>query len=218
MRSKIILTAFMAAAATSALLASAPAEAQERARGARFNFAPNYFRAEQPRVPNDYAAPSIKAGAVPAKSSFLLGGDPDLLAKAPAPPPMPTRPAVPQVTGRAFVPNTSFHPSFGQPIQALQAGAPVPLAQSMPAQIAPARASAPAAKSQPARRVARSSAPRHHASRAVSGKLITAKNPTGLSAPATYGNVGYIPGGHLPARSGYGTSVNTDVHGRIVKH
>lgn len=215
MTSKLILLSIIAAAATAASLAPS-AHAQEK-RGARFSFAPNYFKTEQPRVPNDYAAPSVKAGAVPRSSNFLLGGDPEVLRRPPAPPAthVAAVPAAPQVTGRAFVPNTNFHPSFGQPIQALQAGVPLPMAQSAPQAAAPVRAAAPQAKA-PVHKVAKSAPSRHHVARAVTGKLKTPIHPTGQAAsPATYGNIGYIPGGHLPARSGYGTSVKTDVHGVI---
>ena len=208
MTSRFFLASMITVAAAGLLCQSA--QAQERP-GARFKFAPNVYKIEQARVPSDVDGPRmVKQGAMPRSSSFL-GVDPGYL----------TRPQVaavpvaqPQVSAKAFVPNTSFMPSFGQPIntQALQAGGPIAMAPSMP--------KAPVAA--PARPVHTAKRPvsRQHIAKAVSGKLVKPSHTPAQSAtPATYGNnVGYVPGGFVPVQSGYGASTRADVHGRIIRH
>jgi hypothetical protein len=187
--------------------------------GARFEFAKNVWRNEQARMPKDYDAPHlVKQGSVP--SSSMLGLDPGMLNSRPQPlPQVAARPAVPSVSAKAFVPNTNFNSNFGQPIAPLNAGAPMQMAALPPASVP--QMAAPNA--------ARTAAPVHHSrgvshhphstSTAVSGKLKTPIHPTGASAtPASYGNgFGYVPGEHLPAVSGSGTSSSANVHGRIIK-
>jgi hypothetical protein len=187
--------------------------------GARFEFAKNVWKNEQARVPKDVEAPHmVKQGSVP--SSNMLGLDPGMLASRPAPlPQVAARPAVPSVSAKAFVPNTNFNPTFGQPIAPLNAGAPMQMAALPPASVP--QMAAPNA--------ARTAAPVHHSRgpshphsthrTAVSGVLKTPIHPTGATAtPASYGNgFGYVPGEHLPAVSGSGTNSSANVHGRIIK-
>ena len=190
------------------------ANAQAKERGARWSFAPNVYRVEQPRLPQGYGAPSVQQGSMPRSSSFL-GLEPGMLNRPPAPvPQVAARPAMPQVTGRAFVPTTAFNPSFGQPVQPMSAGAPIQMAQLPPA-VGPGTSTAPAVRqAAPAHRpVARS----HNAH--VSGKLLTPHKHVGQSASpavASY-STGYMPGGSLPSSSS-GNSVRTAVNGRILKH
>lgn len=199
-------------------LLGAPAQAQEK-RGARFDFAPNYFKTEQPRVPSFAEGPSkVKQGAMPRSSGFL-GLDPQMLSSRPQPlPQVAARPAVPSVSSRAFIPKTAFQSSFGQPVQPLQAGQPIAMTPNAPVRM-PQMAAPTAARIAAAPRHPRSSGhrPAHSIATSVAGKL---KTPTHTTPEmATYGpNVGYVPGEHLPAvQTGSGTSSRADVHGRIIK-
>ncbi|MBX9690331.1 MAG: hypothetical protein K2X27_26695 [Candidatus Obscuribacterales bacterium] len=220
MKTRFFFLAILAAVSSITLIDAQSAQAQEaRApRGARFDFAPNRFKVEQPNLPRGYDAPStVKAGAMPRSSNFL-GVDPSMLASRPAPVQAPAPVPVTQVSHKLFVPNTAFHPSFGQPVQPMQAGAPMQMA-ALPKPVAaiPQVAAPTVVKSAAPVHAAKRSVPaRHHVSTGVSGKLRTPIHPTGQTAsPASYGNnVGYVPGGYLPAQSGYGT--RADVHGRIM--
>lgn len=223
MKSRFFILSTLALAAIGLVDAQA-AQAQE-SRGARYSFAKNVWKMEQPRVPSEVDTPhAVRQGAMPRSSSFL-GVDPGMLSR-PAAPQIATQPAIntQQVSHKLFVPNTSFQPSFGKPVQPLQAGAPLPMnVASLPAPVAnmPQSAAPTVVKTASAPAHKRSGSPRHH-STAVSGVLKTPHHPTGSSASpatATYGNnVGYVPGGYLPAHSSSGYSANTNVQGRIVHH
>lgn len=216
MKSRFLLLSVLSIAALVTVDAQ-EANAQAKEGGARWKFAPNIYRVEQPRLPQGYGAPSVQQGAMPRSSSFL-GLEPGMLNRPPAPAPVPqvaARPAMPQVTGRAFVPTTAFNPSFGQPVQPMSAGAPIQMAQLPPA-VGPGTSTAPAVRqAAPAHRpVARS----HNAH--VSGKLLTPHKHVGQSASpavASYSS-GYMPGGSLPSHSSSGNSVSTNVNGRIIRH
>ncbi len=228
MKKRFFLVSILTAAAASALFVQqADAQEQRGSRGARWTFAPNIYKIEQPRIPQGYEAPSkVRQGAVPQSASFL-GVDPGMLNSRPAPiaprQQVAARPASPQVTGKAFVPNTSFHPSFGQPVQPLQAGAPMHMATLPPAVAPVPQAAAPAAARPAASPVHKATKPAsrpYHATRTVSGVLKKPSKTAGQSASpavATYSS-GYMPGGHLPAQSGAGSSVKTAVNGRIIRH
>lgn len=220
MKSRFYLLSILSMAA---LVISAPAaNAQAKERGARWSFAPNIYKVEQPRLPQGYDAPStVRSGAMPQSSNFL-GVDPGMLNSRPPSPvsQVAARPAAPQVTGRAFVPNTAFKPSFGQPIQPLNAGAPIQMAHVPPSAHIPQMAAPTAARPAAPAHYARRPVARPHSTRAVSGRLVTPKKSVGQTASpiaATY-STGYVPGGYLPAHSGSGNGVNTNVHGRIIKH
>lgn len=215
MRRQIIPTVL---AVITTLVAGAAAQAQE-SRGSRFSYAPNYWKAEEPRVPRAMqpAAHAVRAGAVPSQS--MLGLDPHMLAPTPAAAPqVAARPAMTQVTPNVFVPRTqpSFKSDFGkpvstQPMQIAQLPQPAAAPIAAPAQAKPAQA-APVAK------VARHSGGRRRpVSTAVSGQLRRPSNSVGqMAAPATYGNnVGYVPGGSVHSSSG-GAGSGT-VTGRIVR-
>ena len=213
MKSRFFLLSLLSVAALVTVDAQ-EANAQAKDRSARWSFAPSVYRVEQPRLPQGYGAPSVQTGAMPRNSSFL-GLEPGMLNRPAAPvPQVAARPAMPQVTGRAFVPTTAFNPSFGQPVQPMSAGAPIQMAQLPPA-VGPGTSTAPAVRqAAPAHRpVARS----HNAR--VSGKLLTPHKHVGQSASpavASY-STGYMPGGSLPSSSS-GNSVRTAVNGRIIKH
>ncbi len=214
MKIRFLSLAILAIASTGTLSAQ-DAAAQEgggqRPPGARFAFAPNVYRMEQPRVPKGYgaaSAPSVAAGSVP--SSNMLGLDPSVLQR-PAQQHVAARPAASNVAGQAFipkaVPQVAFNPAFGSaaPIQPMQSPA-MAMAQPMARAAAPAKASA-----------ARPAGRRHSSS--VSGKL---KTPIRRSAPAmvaSYGpGFGYTPGGHMPSQSGGNMSTRTSVSGTVLKY
>ncbi len=215
MKSSFYLFSLMAVAALGIADAQS-ASAQEGGKSARYTYAPNVWRIEQPRMPKDYdGGHLVKQGAVPRSSNFL-GLSPETLSRPAAPAPMPIAqvPARPSVSAKAFVPTTAFHPSFGSPIQP-QAGVPMQVAALPPAtgmpMAAPSVAHTPAPVHQASRRI-----PSRH-TQAVTGKLVKPTHPSGAAAtPATYGNMGYTPGGYLPAQSGSGMSTRADVSGRII--
>ena len=183
-------------------------------RGSRWSFAPNVYRVEQPHVPAGYNEPAtVRTGAMPQNSNFL-GLDPSMLNSRPAPiAQVAARPAMPSVSAKAFVPNTSFMPSFGQPVQPMSAGQPIQMAH-LPAPVGPgSHMSAPAVHTAPVHRQATRS---HHQN--VSGVLLTPTKHKGQSASpavAAYSS-GYVPGGYLPTHSGSNTRVETGVNGRIM--
>ena len=199
------------AIATTGTLSAQDAAAQEgggqRPPGARFAFAPNVYRMEQPRLPKGYGAPaaqsSVAAGSVP--SSNMLGLDPSVLQRPQQQ--VAARPAATNVAGQAFIPKATpqvaFNPAFGSafPVQPLQSPA---MAAAHPM----ARAAAPVRK-----------AGKSRINTGVSGKI---RKPTHHSAPAmvaSYGpGFGYTPGGHMPSQSGGGMSARTSVSGQVLRH
>lgn len=221
MKSRFFLLSILSVAAlitVDAQQASAQGKEPPKERGARWSYAPNIYRIEQPRIPAGYDAPStVRQGAMPQNSNFL-GLDPGMLNSRPPSPvhQVAARPAYPQVSAKAFVPNTSYHPSFGQPVQPLQAGAPIQMA-ALPAPVAqgPSMAAPAVRHSAPAHRsVSRSG------HKSVNATLLTPHKHVGQSASpavAAY-NTGYTPGGYLPAHSGSSNSVSTNVNGRIIRH
>ena len=220
MKSRFYLLSILSLAAL--LTSGQAANAQAKERGARWSFAPNIYKIEQPRIPQAYDAPStVKSGAMPQNSNFLGLNPADLNSRPPSPvPQVAARPAFPQVSAKAFVPNTAFKPSFGQPILPLNAGAPMQMAHLPAAAHVPQMAAPTAARPAAPAHYARRPVARPHSSRAVSGRLVTPKKSVGQSASpaaASY-STGYVPGGYLPAHSGSGGGYNADVHGRIIKH
>lgn len=214
MKIRFLSLAILAIASTGTLSAQ-DAAAQEgggqRPPGARFAFAPNVYRMEQPRVPKGYGAapaPSVAAGSVP--SSNMLGLDPSVLQRPQQH--VAARPAASNVAGQAFipkaVPQVAFNPAFGSaaPIQPLQSPA-MAMAQPMARAAAPAKASA-----------ARPAGRRPHIETGVSGTL---KTPIRHSTPAmvaSYGpGFGYTPGGHMPSQSGGNMSTRTSVSGQVLR-
>jgi hypothetical protein len=219
MKSSFLVLSVLAVAAVGLVDAQ-----QAQAQGSRFKFAANTWKQEQPKIPGSYDAPAqVRAGSVPQGSNFL-GVDPAMLSKPPVQQQVAARP-VPQtqISHKLFVPGTSFKPSFGKPVQPLQAGEPMKMATLPPGAGSPIpMAAPPTAPKQAATPVHHtSSAPRHHHAQAVTGRLRTPTHTRGESAPpaqvASY-NTGYVPGGHLPAQSGVGMSTRADVSGTIIHH
>lgn len=179
-------------------------EASAQERTARFKFPPNYYKIEQPRVPAEMMATrhnnnhqpnhAVRHGSMPQSSSFL-GVTPDMV--------QPTE-ATPVVTAQAFVPATSFQPSFGKPV--------VPM-QAKPAALQPAQQKA---ASKPASTVKKAPVKVHKSVSGIVRKPTSA--PSANSAVASYGNnFGYAPGAYVPSQSGSMTT-KKDVFGRVLPH
>jgi hypothetical protein len=206
MNVKLVALSTISLASLSALLQPALAE---RGRTARFDFAPNIYRNEELRVPQEHysSAPhltrSAMEGKVPHGTSFL-GVDPQLLAR-----PIPAAVTSTQVAMRVPTVTVSspFKSSFGAPAQAA-----LPLAP---------QAKAAQAGKLPAQ-------PASHASRHVNGVLLSHKRPLAQAArPAlalakpveSYGrNFGYVPGQYVPIKSSSGWSATRDVFGKLLSH
>ena len=204
----------LATVATSVL----PASAQEggRAPGARFNFAPNTWKQESSPARNAMPDPAhtVRSGMVPGGNP--LGLDPLLLAKPPAPLPKLTpiiasQPATTSLTPSMRIPNTSFKPMFGKPMETSPLSAfPQKMAQlPVPQQAVPVAAkSAPVAVAHTSR------------SRGVSGRVKpwAHTEPTSASpGVASYGNgVGYVPGAYLPSTASSGGGASTRLSGVIL--
>lgn len=128
-----------------ALSAVQAASAQD-ARGQRFNFAPNIWKAEHANIPKgygDYVEPAhnVKAGSMPTKS--FLGLDPMMLSKPAAQPPV--TPSTEVAARTRTQPKGEFSPAFGKPVLAQlpvipQAATAKPYLPIKPATAAPARA------------------------------------------------------------------------------
>ncbi len=185
-----------------------PASAQQR--GARFNFAPNYFRLEQsspPPVSYHPTAHSVRNGHVPS-SKDILGIDPGSLPVAPAP--VVNQQTQIQLTQSSPTPH--YKESFGAPANA-------PVMAALPA----TALNLPKAKDKALSVNKAVSA--HLMNKKVSGKLLK-KHVAGNSAQAlalgpaaSYGkNFGYEPGSVSPATYGNGAAVNTAVSGRLLHH
>jgi hypothetical protein len=220
MKSSFILISILA---VTAILAGAQTAQAQNETGARWKFAPNVYKLEQPRIPANLDGPhQVNQGSVPHSANFLTG-DPGMLTKPVAKPIVPAT----QVSHKLFVPNTAtppsttFKPDFGKPNQPLQAGEPVRMTTLPPGAGSPiSQKPAPPTANQAAAPVQqpKHSAPRHH-STAVKGTLKTPVHAHGESATpvaASY-STGYTPGGLLPAQSGVGMSSRADVSGRIIK-
>ncbi|GEM_PF-657424 len=212
--------------ALSAVLIVAQTQRPASAGDARFHFAPNVWKSDQPVKPVMRAveAPHVVTnGAVPASSRFL-GVDPAMLQK-PAPPPPPVvipqvaaQPSFAQIAPQMAMPKSPFNPAFGAPpgmhareqVAHLPAPATPPQAKAGPAGALPLKASKPVVA--------------HHASTSVHGVLSRHKTsvPEGLVANAgkridSYGS-GYVPGPFVPTAVGDGSRTQTDVHGTLLRH
>lgn len=226
---KIKLTALAITALVTAAFASVqPASAQGNA---RFKFAPNYFKQEEPRTPPRHTGPvhSVKSGSVPTGTSFL-GLDPTMLKPAPKPVAQPqpqmqvaATPSFSQAIPQIAVPKAAFNTNFGKPAgmtPQVPVVASAPVAQPPLPQVATAQSlPMPKAVHKPA--VKR---PATQTSRSVSGKL---RKPAAQHAPAamvanagkgidSYGKgIGYVPGAYLPS---VGMTTQADVYGTLVKN
>jgi hypothetical protein len=183
-----------------------PASAQQRS-GARFNFAPNYYRLEQAAVPEVSSHPvshSVRNGHVPSSTS-ILGLDP---ASLPVAPHIQTQT---QATLTQATP-THYKESFGAPANA-------PVMAALPATALHLPKAGDKALS---------------INKAVSGKLINKKvagkiikkhiagnsgQALALGPTASYGkNFGYQAGPTTPSAYGNGSTVNTAVSGKLLQH
>jgi len=223
---KKITLAFITLAAGLASMQAADAQ------GARFKYAPQYYKLEETRTPksNHYSGPahSVKSGAVPHGMSHL-GIDPAMLAKKAAPSVAPivqqSVAAIPSFTRAVPTlvhPKPNFNAHFGKPLSMnppVIAHAPTvtpPLTAAPQALAAPKALAAKPAVHKPA--VA------HRATSSVSGKLKTRKAPAGNGATAvakgldSYGkDFGYVPGSFLPTASTGSGFTSTEVNGRIIR-
>lgn len=217
MKSSFLSLTLLAVAAIGTLSAqSVCAQEQAQRPGARFSYAPNVYKVEQPRMPHGYgAAPSphaVKQGSMPQSSNFL-GLDPSDLQR-PAQQQVAARPAATNVASRAFipkaVPQVAFNPSFGSPFQA-----PAPaIAQAAP----PLHMAAPASHKAPV--IAKSNkTARRHVNTAVSGRLASRPRSSQPAMAASYGNgFGYMPGGQLPSRTSGNSNSRNEVYGRFINN
>ncbi len=214
------------------LVASASAGWQSslaQGRGARFDFAPNKWRAaEFPKANQgfDQMPHSVENGSMPQGSNFL-GVDPQMLAR----PKLVSTPAVAQthavVRPNPIPLNNPFNSSFGHPV-----GLNAPIA-SLPNMAAPKNlenAAVPNSLPKSSAEKAVSAKLMHanknpNVSKNVNGRLLHAKHAVGRSAEQlalkpveSYGkNFGYVPGPYLPTTVGSGASTRTAVQGRILR-
>lgn len=220
----------IAIAAASSLFSLQAANAQEGARpGARFSYAPNTWRIEQPRTPSGYGSGpqgSVRHGSMPRTGSNFLGLTPQALTR---PQPQPQLAAVPRLAPIAqqsvnaqpsftnLIPQLktppAFQAQFGNPLNPpVVAQAPAPM-QALP--------QTPLSNNQAVSGKLRKPA-RSNATTAVSGVLRPRRQPPAQIAKAappieSYGKgVGYVPGAYLPM--GSGMSSTTSVSGVIKTH
>lgn len=221
------LPVLIAIAAAAGITSMREASAQE-SRGARFNYAPNIWKAEEPRMPRGYQSQpqhAVRSGAVPKGNDFLgLDNIPTHRAQ-PTVAPIVTAtnvqavPTIPRTTAQ-FVPKQAFNPSFGNPMSATPAQPLVPQVAHNPAPLAvPARAAQPqVARAIPVGKPV-STGRRHHTSTGVAGRLASRPKPSGAAAvpQALSYDRGYVPGGSIAAaNSGAGHNSSSNVAGRVL--
>jgi hypothetical protein len=230
---KVKLAALSTILIASASFSLQPASAQQRQeRGARFPFAPNIWKLEEPRIPKEnygmsgHPMRSDLDGKVPHGPSFL-GFDPQLLARPVVRPIAPvTRTQVAMRPGVAPTQNVTspFKQSFGAP------AAPPEMAQPNSLPNAAKPAALPQSSNANNKALSGKLVPGKglSANRSVSGVLRGHKRPAGQSAnPAlaltkpveTYGkNFGFVPGIVLPIASNSGRTSSAEVSGRVLSH
>jgi len=190
--------AMSALAVSTMLMVVNPANAQNRS-SARFNFAPNTWKQEEPKIPA--MSHSVQHGSVPQGSKFL-GLDPSMLEKPKSREQVAARPAFTSVT-----PQIQFNSAFGQPA-------------ALPVEMKPITAKV-LCKPKTAQARPLVAQHRHHAT-SVNAKLMKRKAPSALDAPAQIAsydkNVGYAPGAYLPATASDGFQRHADVHGKLLKN
>ena len=191
-------------------MTQAPAMAQNR--GARFTFAPNYYKTESHpsprsawRGPQPQIQPRVAHGHVPKSSSFL-GVSPSMLTRpAPAARPPLTR-STTSIAIRAPKTNATYKKHFGEPAALIAHQSPAIAApksfSAKPAVKATLKKSTKSAKSVSAKRIAS----KKHAPQA---KVAKANHIKG------YGNNFYTAGGHTPASSG--SAASTSVRGTVLQ-
>lgn len=207
----------------SASTAFCPAFARD-GQGARFQYAPNVFRLEEPRIPKeDYSAASkpmrpAMEGKVPHGPSFL-GVDPQFL--RPAPRPVETRTQVAMHPSVAPVSiNSPYRPGFGAPAAPPQAAQP----QMLPTFGSPSALPQSSSNKAVAGKLMPHKSQPSLASRSVNGKLLPRRHAVGQPASAlalkpieSYEkNFGYVPGSYLPVSSSSGMSSKSNVFGKLL--
>ena len=219
------------AALSIALVASASISSQSvyaEGRGARFNFAPNIYKLEQPNVPKpelSAGAPSRPAfdGKVPHGPSFLGINPRDLVRPAPAPVPVTRTQVAMRPSPAPTNIRSPFSPNFGEPTAPPAAAHPGMLPNfGSPAGLHPDANSSDKAVSG---KLLPHKSPALAANRSVSGRLVNRRHASGQSAnPAlalkpieTYGNQFFSPGRCLPISSGSGMTTRSDVYGRVLQ-
>lgn len=212
MNFKIFLSVIALAATSIAALPAA--QAQEGGGNARWKFAPNVYKLEQPTGPRQHAfseppLQQVRRGATPSAAN-MLGFNPAQLKK---PVVVAQAPAQPQqnVMSQLGVPN--FNNLFGKPTgEASKATASaLPMTAQMPkaGAIAPTK---PAAVRAPIRHIASNNNVAGHLRRPAHSR------PTMASAGPiqSYGQgQGYVPGSTAPGVSGGSSSASTAVMGVI---
>jgi hypothetical protein len=193
-------------------IATMQAASAQQAPGARFNFAPNTWKAESGNVPKGYGEPAhnVQSGSVP--TNDILGVDPVMLSK-PAPLPVVTTRLTPQLMAPKTNANANFNPAFGRPTLAqLPSTAPVvpqhatamPMARVNPAAAQPAQAAKPMVQT----KVAAVLKPRHTTVQPRKAAPVIASYPT---------NFGYVPGQMLAHNTASGhRTTTTSVNGVLL--
>jgi len=210
MKSTITLSA-LALAGVTLLIASSPAQAQDR--GARFTFSPNRYLNEQPRTPAWHApVDNHKVSHGVAKGNFLSGVDPNFLKPVQRPQVMTA--VTPQIMPQQDL-SGRFHNAFGKP----EAHEPTAIiAHNPPLMAAPKSFSMPPAAEEKAVMAKRLPSRSNNAN--LSGKMLKRKAPIAQvarasSMPASYGNSKYYSPGAFTPSSG-GSAFEAKVSGHVI--
>ena len=201
MKSQIITLNILSAIAATCFVIQ-PAQAAD-AGGARFKFAPTYWKQEAAQAPA--VEHNVQSGSVPVSSKFL-GLDPKMLAKPQVVTTVAAKPVFTQVTPQMLPSN--FNSAFGKPAEPPQVAS------------APAQAKAVKLPQHGAHAIAHRGI---HASEQVAAKLVKHAQDPSMVANAgnrveSYGkNFGYVPGTYVPTSTGDGMSTQTDVHGKLLR-
>jgi hypothetical protein len=210
--------------ALTGLSQAASAQEGHPARGARFDYAPNVWKGEEPNKQKEYSnwspaipapnAATVRAGSVPRN---MLGLPADIPIRiAPRVAPMAQTALTPSASFASAVPVQiptsipAFKPAFGKGLSA-HPKAPLSNPPAATARTAPAKSNA----AHPNRPLA--------IAHSVSAKIFKPHLPVGHAAGpanglppvASYGNQGYTPGTFLPSVGGNGSSSVAQVSGKI---
>jgi hypothetical protein len=212
----------------SASMSFCPAFAGPQEGGMRWKFAPNIYKLEQPRIPQeDYSMggkpvrPAME-GKVPHGPSFL-GVDPQFLRPAPVqrPATTSTQAALRHPSVAPISINSPFRPNFGAPSAPPLAALPKML-PSFGTPSALPQTSANANKSVAGKLMPRKSQPVLAAHRSVAGRLLPRKQPAAAVAltptQAYPKGFGYLPGFNLPSSASSGMSSSSNVSGKLLTH
>lgn len=197
----LLIISAMFAGATTIFVAQEAAIAQNR--GARFTFAPNYYKKQAPTYPRSSFRPQqprhrVAHGSVPRSSGFLLGGTPALLKKKPH---RQMTQSSTHVAMKHSSVNGKYKNSFGKPtgLTARKAG----------------KLKAKAPSKSASKRVHSKIKSRKKRSRSVRAKRIKRRAVKPMVAKG-YGNKFYSKGVHVPSK--VGTNTSRSVKGRVLTH